>query len=454
MFPMWFPYDSPIFSGKIDGLRQTMEIREEKTEGLKQGQRIAFIAAFVTLLLAAMKATIGYLFDSKVLVADAFHSGADLLAIFASGFGLWMASRGKSKRFPYGLYKAETLASLIIGSLIIWAGIKILRDGYDKLFYLLPAQKFPILPVSVSIISIIAAYFIARKEKAVGEKIGSQSLTANASESFLDIFTSVVVLAGILLAYARIPYVEGSIIILISLLILKLGSQNIWTSLLVLMDANLDPQLQAEIEENVNKVYGVKGVGEVKIRQSGPFKMVECKIATSPLLPLYRAHELADKVENVIVKDYEHIESVFIHVEPLREKSVSAIIPVKDINGLDSKIHGHFGRALYFVFLGITDDRTEIEDFYYNEFTREKKHAGIKVIKAVIKYKLDLLFTPRIGEISFYMLKDNFVDIYRVKEGLSVKEVIEKYHGGQLKQITAPTHPVEESQSGTYNPLP
>ena len=81
-----------------------MDNNETRVERLKQGQRTAFIAAFVTLLLAVLKAVVGYLFDSKVLIADAFHSGADLLAIFASGFGLWLASKRKTAKFPYGLY--------------------------------------------------------------------------------------------------------------------------------------------------------------------------------------------------------------------------------------------------------------------------------------------------------------------------------------------------------------
>ena len=421
----------------------------DKIDKLKQGQRIAFIVTFVTLLLAAMKAVVGYLFDSKVLVADAFHSGADLLAIFASGFGLWLASKKKTKRFPYGLYKAETLVSFIIGALITWAGVEIFRDGYHKLFYVASTQSFPFLPVGVSVISIIAAYFIAKKEKAAGEAIGSQSLLANANESFLDILTSAVVLAGILLAYAKIPYVEGSIIILISLLIFKLGLENAWNSLLVLMDANLDPQLQSEIEAKVNEIYGVKGGCEVKLRQSGPFKMVECTIETSPTLSLYRAHELANKAEDFVIKNYEHVESVFIHVEPSKRKTVSAIIPVKDMNGLDSKVHGHFGRAPYYVILKLNGDNTEIEDFYYNEFLGEKKHIGVKVIKTIIRYKVDLLFTSKIGEISFHMLKDNFVDIYRVEESLSVQNIIERYRNGQIKPLTTPTHPVEESQTGS-----
>ncbi len=426
-----------------------MKNEQNKTKNLKQGERLAFTAAGITLLLAIMKATIGYLFGSEVLLADAFHSGADLLAIFASGFGLWLASKKKTARFPYGLYKAETLGTFLIGGLIIWAGIQILKDGYHKLFYTGDIQQFPVLPISACIISIIVAYFIAKKEKIVGNLINSRSLIANASESFLDIFTSIVVLTGILLTYARVPYVEGSVIILISLLILKLGLGNVWASLLGLMDANLDPGLQHEIEEKINGIYGVKGVSEVKIRQSGPFKMVECKIETSPALPLYKAHELANKAEDFVTNNYEHIESVFTHVEPSKEKTVFAIIPVTNIDSLDSRVHGHFGRAPYFIILRLIDDNIEIEDFYYNEFLDEKKHIGVKVIKAIIKYKLDLLFTSEIGEISFHMLKDNFVDIYKIEEGLTVKEVIEKYRSGQLKHVTMPTRAIEESKSAT-----
>ncbi|NQT33262.1 MAG: cation diffusion facilitator family transporter, partial [Candidatus Omnitrophica bacterium] len=229
-----------------------MKQRSEKIERLLKGQRTAFAAAFVTLLLAIAKGLVGYFCDSKILMADAFHSGADLLAIFASGFGLWLASRKKTTKFPYGLYKAETFVSLIIGALIVWAGVVIFKDGLHKFFYIAQVSNFPALPVIVSAISVIVALVIAKREKYVGELINSQSLIANANESFLDVFTSLVVLAGILLAYRKIPHIEGSIIILISLLIFKLGISNIWTSLLALLDANLSPDLQSSIAEEVN----------------------------------------------------------------------------------------------------------------------------------------------------------------------------------------------------------
>jgi predicted Fe-Mo cluster-binding NifX family protein len=112
---------------------------------------------------------------------------------------------------------------------------------------------------------------------------------------------------------------------------------------------------------------------------------------------------------------------------------------------MDSKIHCHFGRAPYFVILKITGKNVEIEDFYHNEFLGEKKHVGVKVIKAVIWHKLDLLFTSQIGEISFHMLRDNFVGIYKTNEGLSVKDVIRKYRNQEIEQITQPTHCIEEN---------
>jgi cation diffusion facilitator family transporter len=424
-----------------------MDAGKNHIEQLKQGRTVALTACFLIFFLAIGKFSIGYLADSRILIADAFHSGLDVVAIFASWLGLWLASRKKSKKFPYGLYRAETFVTLVIGILITLAGLENLVQGYEK-FFLIPALKpFPILPVSVTLLSLAVAYFMAKKEKEAGEAIKSRALLANASESFMDIAVSLVVLTGLLLAYARVLYAEGAVVMGIALLIIRLGLKNIWTPILILMDANLDPQMQQEIESQLFKMKGVKGVAGVKIRQFGPFKMVECVITTSPSLTVYKAHDLADQVEENVIKTYDGIESVFVHIEPSKQTDKSIIIPVENINGLDSRVYGHFGRAPYFIILRLDNNDLEIEDFYYNEFIKEKDriHVGIRVINAVIKHRLDIVFTPKIGEIAFYMLKDHFVDIYRVEEGTTVREVVEKFRNNQAEPLTTP-HPAEESE--------
>lgn len=425
-----------------------MESTNNHIVSLKRGQRVAITATVVILLLAVAKFVTGYLFDSRILIADAFHSGVDVLAIFASWFGLRLASRKESARFPYGLYKAETFVTLLIGVLAIWAGFENLLEGYRKLFLLAPDQAFPALPVIVSGVSVIVSYFVARMEKQTGSYINSGALQANASEAFLDIVTSLVILTGILLAHAGILYIEGSVVMLIALLIIRLGVKNVWTPILVLLDASLDPKLQAGIEEKISAVEGVKSISDVKIRQTGPFKMVECNIATGPSVSVYKAHELADKLENLIKREYGQIESVFVHVEPVRQHTLSVIIPVKEINGMDSRVHGHFGRAPYFMILKLDDKgEVEIEDFYYNEFLGKKDgiHIAVKVIKAIIKHDMDIVFTSKIGEIAFHMLKDSFIDMYRAEEGATVSEIIKRYRNGGIEPITVP-HPAEESE--------
>ncbi len=414
---------------------------------LARGQRTALFASAVTLGLAAVKALIGYGFHSPLLVADGFHTFSDFTVIFASWFGLFLAASKKTERFPYGLYKAETLVSFIIGLLVTWAGIEVLLEGARKFGPPASTGVFPLLPVAVSCVSMAIGYFLARREGSVGNAINSQSLKTIAQDSYLNIAVSFAVLTGILAAWFSIPYVEGALLVVISLLILKLGFETIWFSLLILLDANLDRTLQSEIMREIGDIQGVTGVRDVKIRQAGPFRLVESNIESSPHAPLYQAHGVADRVEEHIKASFPYIESVYVHVEPGKSKTTVAIIPVRDVDGLESRVHGHFGRAPYFLVVRIGESGVEIEDFYYNEHLGKKGniHVGVKVIRELTRYGLNTLFTSQIGEISFHMLKDAFVDIYKVREGEPVAEVIESFRRGDIEVLNAPTHPAEKS---------
>lgn len=425
-----------------------MNNEAEKKQLLQRGQSVALVSSLVTLAVALVKGLVGYRFDSSLLVADAFHSAGDVVTIAASGFGLWLAARKKSETFPYGLYRAETVASLFIGLLILWAGVEMARDGYAKLFYLQVTTDFPVLPLCAAFLSIIANYFLAQKQQEVGTAINSQSLLTKARDSQLDIYVSGAVLLGVLLAYWKIPYAEGLLVFVISLLILKLGGETIWLSIMSLLDANLDPDLQAEIGSRCSDIDGVRAVTGLRIRRAGPFRMVDCTIETSPHLSLYSAHELADRVEESIIEKHQDIDSVFVHVEPFREKSLSAMIPVTSVNGLESAIHEHFGKAPYFALVRWDENDLSLEDFYYNEYLAEKLHIGVKIVKAFSFSEVNILFTKQIGELAFSLLKERFVDIYLVEGNPTIGEIIAAYRENRLSRLRAPTHSLEDSESG------
>lgn len=71
--------------------------------------------------------------------------------------------------------------------------------------------------------------------------------------------SSLVVLVGIVLAYLKIPYVEGCVILFVSMLILKSGLSTIRTSLLALLDANLEPEVWNGIGREILEIKGIRG---------------------------------------------------------------------------------------------------------------------------------------------------------------------------------------------------
>ena len=84
----------------------------DKVERLKTGARIALMSPIMLFFLALMKIIVGYRFNSQLLIADAFHSGADILINLTSLLGLWLASRIKSIKFRLVYWTRFRVSSL------------------------------------------------------------------------------------------------------------------------------------------------------------------------------------------------------------------------------------------------------------------------------------------------------------------------------------------------------
>ena len=136
---------------------------------------------------------------------------------------------------------------------------------------------------------------------------------------------------------------------------------------------------------------------------------------------------------------YKKVEFLTIRAEPYQAKTIKVIIPINNDKGLDSKIIEHFGRAEYFLFVTIKNKKIISLYTKKNFFINEKIRAGLSVSREIVKEKIDIALTKEIGEISFYALRDNLVDIYSIQEG-NVKKVINNFINGKLKKLDKPTH--------------
>ncbi len=412
---------------------------------LKKGEKVAAFASVATIFLALLKGIVGYISGSVVLMADAIHSSADFIAIFASWFGLKIAQRKANEKFPYGYYKAENLATLIISAFILYAAYDIFIESYKKLFTSEPLN-IPLIALAVALFSAIASFVIAWYEKKVGEEINSQSLIANAEESKFDVLASLVVFAGILFSYFKVPYVESIIGFLLALVILKIAFTNGKLSIYALMDASLNKELEKDIKRIITQTKGVKSLSNLKLRQSGPFVFGEVKVEVSKTLDINRAHEISSKIEQKVKEKHKEVESFTIHIEPYKKSVQRVLIPIKEDKGLNSPVVGHFGRACCYFIADVAKNKIKSWYIKENPFKAKEVRAGLAATKELLKENIDATVLKRIGEISFHTLRDGLVDIY-FTDGKTVKEVLDKFMKGELKILSEPTHSSDKDET-------
>ena len=407
----------------------------EKIKLLKKGQKTALISSLISLLLAILKGVVGVLSNSVVLIADALESATDIASGLASFFGLRIAQKKPDEKFPYGYYKAENIASLFIGMLIIYAAINLLIASYHRLFTI-PEIGYGYIPLIVVAVSAITTLLTSLYLKKKGNQLNIQSLIANSKDRLKDFFVSIIIF--IVIALKNIPYIEGIVSILISVVVLRMGILTAKDSIFALMDVNPSIEIEKKIKKIISSISGVEDVKHIKLRSSGPFIFGECHVKIRKHVNVSRAHEIADKIEEKIKKNVKQIESFTIHIEPFKSSKQKIVIPIKQNKGLDSAVIDHFGRADNFIFINI--DSKKIKSFYVkkNPFKEKKVRAGLSAVNFVIKEKINLLITQQMGDISFHTLRDNLVDIYKTK-GKTVKNVLENLIKNKLEKLEKPT---------------
>ncbi len=421
---------------------------EEKISKLKQGEKTAGFSTISIILLASAEALIGFLSGNIILITDALHNVTDSMASFASWFGLRISQKKASEKFPYGYYKAESLATLFVSIFILYAAFELLTEGYSKLF-VVSEIAMPLEALSIALVSAVVSYFLAKYMKKAGKIVNSQSLIANAQERMTHVFSSAIIFVAILLTFYKVPYVEGIVTILFSLVIFKVGIFTSKDSVFALMDVSPSKDIEDRVKGIVDSIAGVEESENLRLRKAGPFVFGEVNVKIRKYVDVKRAHEIADNIENKIKEGVGEVDSFTIHIEPYEAKEQKLTIPIKQDRRLDSEVMDNFGRANYFIFVTIDKDKGNVKSTYVKENPHKKElvRAGFAATEFIVKEKIDVLITKEMGAISFHTLRDHLVDAYKA-EGKTVEAVVDNFVKNKLKRLTKPTkEKMEEVQT-------
>jgi len=280
--------------------------------------RVGFLEAWVSigsnLVLAAVKLAFGFLLNSISLLADAVHTASDVLTSAVVLIGFRTAQMPADEEHPYGHGRVETIATVVIAMLLILAGLQFAGSSARRLLSG-TAVGGSFLVAGLLVGGGIFKEWLARFSEALGRRIGSSTLAADAWHHRTDAIASGLVAVAMVASYYGHHRVDAILGLAVSGLIVYAGWQLGKGAADELIGRGAAPDVVSRIEEAAAKVPGVRGVHNVCAHDYGAGQvLVSLHIQVDQRLRVDESHGIAENVEKILLRDM-GLQST-VHVEP------------------------------------------------------------------------------------------------------------------------------------------
>ncbi|MFN3803896.1 MAG: cation diffusion facilitator family transporter [Pyrobaculum sp.] len=290
--------------------------------------RAAFISLLAGILVAVLKTLAWTQSLSVAVLADALHSAVDLLAVAITYIAVRVSLKPPDLEHPYGHHKAETLGG-VGGSLAVIASVFFV--AYEAVKKAISWEPYVPTPLSMAILAsaILIDYnrvTVLRRFRGV-----SRALEADALHFATDLASTSALLTFLVFGYVAMEYmpqlftqwgplVDIMLAAVIATYFVTLSLRLLRTTVMELMDY-APPEVAKRALSKVSQIGGVDSVKSIKIRKAGSIYHAEVVIAIDENLTVREAHEIADRVEDVLKRELGG--EVTVHVEPSTQKEKS-----------------------------------------------------------------------------------------------------------------------------------
>jgi cation diffusion facilitator family transporter len=272
--------------------------------------------------LTALKILVGVATGSLGILAEAAHSGLDLVAAVMTLVAVRISGRPADRSHPYGHGKVENLSALVETALLILTCVWIIRGAVQRFQTGALEIEVTFWSFAVMVTSIVVDVSRSRMLRRAAIKYHSQALEADALHFSTDIWSSVVVILGLMSVMIgdRVPrlawlrYADAAAAMLVAAIVIgvswKLGMRTVQA----LLDAAPDG-LEEKITAAAACVPGIHNVHNVRMRYSGSQLFVDVHVLVDGAQSLRQAHDLTEEVERSIQLLMPNAD-VTVHPEP------------------------------------------------------------------------------------------------------------------------------------------
>ena len=284
--------------------------------------RVTWTGSVVNFMLLVFKFVTGIVGHSSAMIADAVHSLSDFITDIIVILFIRISSKPQDEGHDYGHGKYETLATAIIGVILLFVGIGILADSASSIADVIRGkalEKPGTSALVAAFVSIVSKEILYQYTISKGGKLSSKALIANAWHHRSDAFSSIGTLIGIggaIFLGTEWRVLDPIAAFIVSLFIIKVSV----TLIKPCIDELLEKSLPKETEEKILSIIlshpGVSSPHHLRTRHIGNHIAIEVHIRMNGSMPLKEAHDITKKIEASLKKEFGQETHIGIHMEP------------------------------------------------------------------------------------------------------------------------------------------
>ena len=273
-------------------------------------EKIATISIFANVILAGGKIAVGVFSNSAAILASGLDSFADIFSSIISFIGIKISGRPADKKHPYGHYKFEVLAGVVITLIIFATGVGIIYDAYKN--FLEPTEiTVGYFLFGVMIFSAFINEGMSRLKIHYGKLESSISLISDGIHSRIDVYTSLAILIGLFLTKYWI-YADATLALLMGVYIIKeaflIGKEAV--------NSLLDVSAGVEIEEKIKSIVEAQNIeiDNLKTQKKGSAITANLEIKLPSKLSVEEATKISESLRSSLMEKIERLQYIAIQI--------------------------------------------------------------------------------------------------------------------------------------------
>ena len=299
-------------------------MESEKSSREKGIYKVTIVGSIVNFLLLVFKFFAGIAGHSAAMLADAVHSLSDFITDIVVIVFVRIAGKPEDKGHDYGHGKYETLATAIIGLLLLCVGFGIFWNGASSIYTFLRGGQLEspgVVALVAALVSIVSKEILYQYTVIQGKKLNSQAVIANAWHHRSDALSSIgtaIGIGGAILLGDHWRVLDPVAAVVVSFFIMKLSVRLLIPCVDELLEKSLPEDVEKEIEQTVLSFPGVSQPHHLRTRRIGNYYAIELHVRMDGKITLEEAHSTATAIENKLKEMFGKGTHVGIHVEPTK----------------------------------------------------------------------------------------------------------------------------------------